>query len=596
MPGLVGIIQALPNSPERTRLLGTMLQAMYSDRSESPGQCSVESVGLAAGWLAGAGSFSELLPVWSTTRRICLLFTGEAFSDGVQNASTLADLYEKQGATFFGCLNGWFSGLVVDLRDNTATLFNDRYGLNRLYYYQSAEGFYFASEAKCLLAIHPHLRRIDQRSLAEFYSLGCVLQNRSIFPDISLLPGGSCWTFYRDGRIDKKRYFEPATWEQQEPLNAAEYTERLIEVFARIAPRYEQGKERVAMSLTGGLDSRMLLAWMKAKPGSLPCYTFGGPYRDCADVRIARKLAKVCGQPHTLLPIANDFFPDFPSLAQSTILATDGTMDASGAVEIYVNRLARQIAPVRLTGNYGSEILRSNVAFRPGKLDTSLFTPEFSTLIDEAKNTYRKESEGHRLSFIAFKQVPWHHYARHAAERSQLTPRSPFLDNELVELAYRVPPGLATDVQPLLKLIATGNPALDSDSVATDRALRRKAIPFVGKLTHAWQEFTAKAEYAYDYGMPRRLTRIDHALSGLHLEKLFLGRHKFYHYRTWYRNQLSDFLRSLRPVSGASSSCYREGAMEQIIQDHLKGRCNRTLELHKLLTVQFIDQLLIRRS
>ena len=48
------------------------------------------------------------------------------------------------------------------------------------------------------------------------------------------------------------------------------------------------------MSLTGGLDSRMILAWAQAAPGSLPCYTFGGPYRDCADVRIARQLATIC--------------------------------------------------------------------------------------------------------------------------------------------------------------------------------------------------------------------------------------------------------------------------------------------------------------
>src|SRR6478736_386731 len=144
-------------------------------------------------------------------------------------------------------------------------------------------------------------------------------------------------------------------------------------------------------------------------------------------------------------------------------------MDVSGAVELYVNRKAREIAPVRLTGNYGSEILRSNVAFRPRKLDRSLFTPEFSALIDAAEETYRAESAGHRLSFIAFKQVPWHHYGRFSIEQSQLTPRSPFLDNEVVRLAYRCPAQLATSAGPLLQLISAGNPQLDA--VKTDRSL-----------------------------------------------------------------------------------------------------------------------------
>ena len=34
------------------------------------------------------------------------------------------------------------------------------------------------------------------------------------------------------------------------------------------------------MSLTGGLDGRMILAWANLSPGILPCYTFGGTYRD----------------------------------------------------------------------------------------------------------------------------------------------------------------------------------------------------------------------------------------------------------------------------------------------------------------------------
>ena len=47
-------------------------------------------------------------------------------------------------------------------------------------------------------------------------------------------------------------------------------------------------------------------------------------------------------------------------------------------------------------------------------------TPEFRGLLDDAVETYRNERQGRRLSFIAFKQVPWYHHARFAAERSQL--------------------------------------------------------------------------------------------------------------------------------------------------------------------------------
>ena len=115
------------------------------------------------------------------------------------------------------------------------------------------------------------------------------------------------WTFHRDGRVEKQRYFDPATWEEQEKLDPATYTERLTEVFSRVAPRYLRNDQPVGMSLTGGLDSRMILAWAKASPESLPCYTFGGPYRDCADVRIARRLASIARQPHNTIRIERGF-------------------------------------------------------------------------------------------------------------------------------------------------------------------------------------------------------------------------------------------------------------------------------------------------
>jgi asparagine synthase (glutamine-hydrolysing) len=307
-------------------------------------------------------------------------------------------------------------------------------------------------------------------------------------------------------------------------------------------------------------------------------------------MRIARKLSAVARQPHTTISIGSDFLEAFPALAERAVYLSDGNMDVSGAVELYANAQARKIAPVRLTGNYGSEILRSNVAFRPGRLDRGIFTPEFDRLLDQAAQTYYEESAGHRLSFIAFKQVPWHHHSRLSVEQSQITPRSPFLDNELVALAYRAPATVAQDPGPLLELIAAGNPQLEQ--VPTDRRLSRRSS-WTGRLGRAWQEFTAKAEYAYDYGMPPRLARIDRRVSWLHLERVFLGRHKFYHFRTWYKNQLSGYLRAVAGDGPSARAVYRSGAPRKLIEAHMRGAENRTLELNKLLSVDLIERLFL---
>lgn len=607
MPGITGIIRTVGH-PENLMDVDLMVQRMCHEPSIQSEHVGFVGLGVSAGWVTRSGSFAHGAPFWNEDRTVGLIFAGEDFAAAerigdlqrhghtglAEGAGLLVHLYEELGPGFLADLNGWFSGLLIDLREEKVILFNDRYGLGRIYYHESSEGFFFASEAKSLLAVLPRLRTLDPRSLAEFFSVGCVLQGRSLFKGIALLPGASQWTFHRDGRIDRQRYFNPDTWEQQEPLDARSYAQQLEAVFSRVAPRYLRGPSPVAMSLTGGLDSRMVLAWAGAPPGSLPCYTFGGPYRDCHDLRIARRLAAVAGQAHTTIPIREDFFPAFAELAEQTVYLSDGTMDVSGAVELYANRLAREIAPVRLTGNYGSEILRSNVAFRPGRLDHSIFTSEFGALLDEAADTYRAEAVGHRLSFIAFKQVPWHHYGRFSVEQSQLIPRSPFLDNELVALAYRAPADLASSPVPLLELIAAGNS--DLDRVPTDRRLSRRRTSWTGQVARAWQEFTAKAEYAFDYGMPQRLVKSDHFLSAIHLERLFLGRHKFYHFRIWYKQELKGYLEAFAADSPEFPSCYREGAARRLIKDHVSGRGNHTSDLHKLLSVHLIQQRLIGRS
>jgi len=547
--------------------------------------------------------------VWNETRDVCLVFSGENFGDQSQidelkakghrfngeNASYLVHLYEELGFDFFQKLNGWFSGVLVDLRADRVILFNDRYGLGRIYYHENAGGFYFSSEAKSLLKVIPRTRELDLKGLGESCSCGCVLQNRTLFAGIGLVPGGSIWIFSRSQKPSKETYFKKKALEQQSSINGVDFYQKLKETFPRVLKKYLHGESRIAMSLTGGLDGRMIMAWASAHPGTLPCFSFGGIYRDCSDVTLARQVAKTCHQPHRVITVGSEFLRGFPALAEKAIYISDGTMDVTGSVELYANSIAREIASIRLTGNYGSEILRGNVAFKPGPLCEGLFAPEFSRFVRAADETYADELKDNRLSFIAFKQVPWHHYSRLAVEQSQLTLRAPYLDNELVDLMYQAPPGLTESKEPFLRLIADGNPGLSR--IRTDRGILYRPIPVITKVNHLYQEFTFKAEYAYDYGMPQWLAGFDHIFAPLHFERLFLGRHKFHHFRVWYRDELYQYLKDILLDPLTRNRAYMNGSrLEKILNDHIAGHRNYTLEIHRALTTELIQRQLIEQK
>lgn len=607
MPGITGIIGKAGAGSEQADV-ARMTRCMLHEPSYVSGTYANEEIGVCVGWVSHGGSFSDCMPLWNERRDVCLIFSGEDFMDAEEirqrggqvggseaaNAKYLMALYEAIGPQFVNRLNGWFSGVLIDLRRKEVVLFNDRYGLGRLYYHQNADRFYFSSEAKPLLEAVPSLRRLDPRGVAEIFACGNVMQNRTLFAGISLLSGASMWSFASNGHVRKECYFSPQEWERQPAMSKVEFYERLKETFERIIPKYIGPANSAAMSLTGGLDGRMIMAWANPTPGALPCYSFGGIYRDCADVKIARRVAALCGQSHRTITIGTSFLAEFPRLAEKAVFVSDGTMDVTGAVELFANRAARQIAPIRLTGNYGSEIIRGNVAFRPRRLAEELLQPEFAQSIRAAKATYRAECNEHPLSFIAFKQVPWHHYSRLAVEQSQLTLRSPFLDNDLVALMYRAPAELLSSSEPSLRLIHEGNPRLAK--LPTDRGLAYGETSLAGKMRKLWANFTAKAEYAYDYGMPQRLAGLDHLLASLHLERMFLGRHKFYHFRVWYRDQLSQYLREVLLDQRSRQRDYlRRPALEHMVIAHTAGRANWTEEIHFVLTLELLQRQLIER-
>jgi asparagine synthase (glutamine-hydrolysing) len=576
-----------------------MVKCLHHEPFYTCGTWSDREHGIYVGWVARRGSFADGMPVRNEDGEITLFFSGEEFPEpdlkkalrqrghqfSNEESSYLVHRYEDE-ADFPKGLNGRFHGLVANRRQGTATLFNDRYGLQRLYYHQSKGAFYFAAEAKAILKVRPELRRTDPRGLGEFVVCGCVLENRTLFRDIYVLPPGSAWVF-RDGALEaRSSYFEPKEWEQQEALTPEEYYRHLRSAFVDNLPRYFNGRERVGVSLTGGLDTRIIMAWRKAPPDSLPCYTFGSLYRDNQDVRLARKVAKICGQSHQVITTGKEFLSRFPHYAERSIYLTDACVDLSRSPDLYVNEQAREIAPVRIVGTYGSEMLLHAVMFKPVEPARGLFQPEVLPQLHAAKETYDTSRRVHPVTFAAFRQSPWHHYGVLGLEQTQVAVRSPYLDNDLVKTVYRAPGSIAINEEGRLRLIREGNPALAR--LRTDRGVGGSAF------TRGFLEFLFKAEYAYDYGMPRWIARLDHLFAPLHLERLWLGRHKVFHFRVWYRDQLANYVREMLLDQRSLARPYVvPKGVRAIVNGHLRGDRNYTTEIHRLLTLELTHRLFL---
>ncbi len=317
-------------------------------------------------------------------------------------------------------------------------------------------------------------------------------------------------------------------------------------------------------------------------------------YRDSFDVKVARKVAAACHQSHTVLQLDKEFLSHFPHLAEKTIYITDGSLYLTGTPELYINAMAREIAPIRMTGNYGSEVLRSVRAFKPNPHGKGLFHPDFTKHIQDAEMTFADISDGHRLSFAVFKQAPWFHYGRLALEQSQLTLRSPYMDNNLVSLVYQAPAKATATDENSLRLIGEGNPGLSE--IMTDRGVGGNSNYLLSMCARLCYEFLFKVEYYCDYGMPQWMAILNHTFAPLHLESLFLGRHKFYHFRVWFRDALSHYVREILLDERTTNRAYvNKHFLEHMVRSHTEGTRNYTIEINKILTTELIYRLLIEQ-
>jgi asparagine synthase (glutamine-hydrolysing) len=467
--------------------------------------------------------------------------------------------------------------------------------MHRVYYHTDHKSFAFASEAKALLSTRPETRQLDTQGVGEFLGVGTALQNRTLFSKIFILPGGSSWVFRRGAVLTKRNYFSPTMWEEQPILPAEAFYDRLRSTMSRLLPRYFYPAEHLGLSLTGGLDTRMMMAGRPPLLKSAGCYTYGGVYRRCYDIKVAEEIATACGERHSTINLGDDFFRDFSTLAEETVWLTDGSLDLLGTHEVYYSRRARQLASIRLTGNYGSEILRSVSYFKYRPPSPALFENEVTGSVKQAGRTFSEISACHPVSFAAFRQIPWQLFGRLAAAQSQLTVRAPYMDNDLVALMHQAPAELLGTKDFCLRLISDLSPTLASIETDMGDGGNRSALARFVRRFYRYVLF--KGEWYYGPGMPNWLTPFHHNPVARGLASTFLGSHKIEHYRLWFSDQLFNYVSDILNDRGASSRSYlNRHQYGLLVRAHSKRRGNHMDEINKIITLELIQRSLISRD
>lgn len=275
--------------------------------------------------VAGAGSDPE--------SGISVGYYGEFFGDGAGQmdaaaiANRLIELYREHREALPLALDGTFVVFVWDARAREGLLCNDHYASRPVCYAEQNGRFYFSPEPKGVARL-PEVRcTTDLSALMMQLTYGHLLGGATYYQQVKYLAPGSVVRIRPRG-IAVRRYFEYLVNESPAGADSPELEGALADVLREACRRRLRHLPNMILPISGGYDSRGLLAVIQSLTGRVPKTISWGTDEDTpdADAHIGGKVARFFGTEHRFLRRDSSHFIED---VEETIARVDGgSMDA----------------------------------------------------------------------------------------------------------------------------------------------------------------------------------------------------------------------------------------------------------------------------
>jgi asparagine synthase (glutamine-hydrolysing) len=509
--------------------------------------------------------------------------------------------------------NGMFAFALYDKAAREVVLGRDRYGIKPLYYAERDGTVMFASEIKAFLG-HPGFKaELDPEGLVEYFTFQNFLSDRTLFAGTRLLPAGSLLRIpiKAGGAPAPERYWDFAFSEPDRPADPQEYVEELDRLFQQAVSRQLVSDVPVGAYLSGGMDTGAITAVAAKQLTDLQTFTVGFDLTSASGLEVgfderasAERLSYLCKSEHYEMVLkAGDMERVLPAL----VWHLDEPRVGQSYPNYYAAKLAGSLGKVVLSGAGGDELFGGY----PWRYYRAVVNDSFEHYVDsyygfwqrlvppEAAQGLFRPLAGDAAAIDTrdiFRQV----FASHASQLERpedyinhslyfeaktflhgllvvedklsmahsLETRLPFLDNDLVDFATRVPVRLKLgnlDQVVRLNENVPGPKARNYSRNFTDggKVILRQAM---GR--HVPAETTAKAKQGF---------------SGPDA--------------SWFRGESIEYVR--RRLLSRQARLYEfldRSTVHSLIDDHLEGRENRRLLIWSLLCFEQWCELFLEGS
>ncbi len=524
--------------------------------------------------------------------------------------------YIEWGIECIKRFNGMFAFSLYDNFKKKFYLVRDRYGIKPLYYtlIPHTHTLIFASEIKSILEYKEYKNEIDKEALLEYFTFQNIFTNRTLHKDIKILEAGcyieiDLFSSYPHLKLIPKQYWD---FDFSEPLKVKderEYIEELDRLFNQAVKRQLVSDVPVGSYLSGGMDSGSITA-IASRSMSLSgqCESYSHPHNsNCLQTfTVGFDLSSVSGMELTFDERAKAEYMSYKFKTEHyEMVLKSGDMercmrDFSYHLEeprvgqsypnYYAAKLASKFVKVVLSGAGGDELfagypwryyratnnkdfdeyIDKYYLFWQRLIDNRDIKRVFSPIIDEVKHVWTRDIFANVFKTPSSLQTP-EEYINHSlyfeaktflhgllvvedklSMAHSIETRVPFLDNDLVDFAQKVPVNMK--LQNLKEVIKMDENEISKMQKTNDgKTLLRKAMSrYIPKDIHR--------------AVKQGFSSPDNS---------------------WFKGDSIEFVKNKLLNDNANIYKYMDReAVQKLIYEHLNGEKNRRLFIWSLLNFE----------
>lgn len=377
MCGIVGLVD-LKGREVSIESVKAMSDAIAHRGPDGEGQWVFKNVGIGHRRLAIIDlTEAATQPMISKDRRYVLTYNGEIYNYKSirKELEALGYIFYSQSDTevLLAALilwqekallkfNGMFAFAFFDKLKGEILLARDRYGIKPLYYSSQDSYFTFGSEQKAIKARRNFRSDLDKEALLEYMTFQNIFTNRTFEKDIKLLEAGHYMIINTKTGLSKNpvQYWDYDFTETKVSVSEDEYSEELDRLFQQAVKRTLISDVEVGSYLSGGIDSGAIAAIASLNIPKLKTFTVGfellnisGPEINFDERLEAKSMSDFLKTTHFEILLQST---DMENSIDKLVLSLEEPRIGQSYPNFYAAKLARKEVKVVLSGSGGDEI------------------------------------------------------------------------------------------------------------------------------------------------------------------------------------------------------------------------------------------------